>query len=528
MPIRLHELSLSLDQPEEMLTEKAAKKLGISATQIKHIRIVRQSLDARRKSDLRLKFSVEVSLSSPKEEKRHCPPGEIVDNAPAGTLEWGKEKLPLRPIVVGTGPCGLFCAYLLAEYGFQPLIIERGSALPERERQFAELQNQGVFHEQSNVCFGEGGAGTFSDGKLTTRIKDPRVRRVLEIFHEAGAPREITYLAKPHMGTEHIRLAVKNLREKACAMGAEFRFDTKLSDVQERDGKYYAQLTGNHAAETVPYQLLIAAIGSSARDTIELFLARGVPMVKRPFAMGVRIEHPREMIDQVQYGAFMGHPRLGAAEYRLSTKAGERGVYTFCMCPGGEVINSSCEDGCVSVNGMSGYRRDAQNSNSAVVVTVSEQDMPGGILAGIELQRHWEKICYRAAEGYGAPAQRLEDFFTGKISSDFPIAPSIRPYAKKTDLNDCLPAFLTQALKQGLHEFGRMFRGFDCPDAVLTAIESKTSACVRILRDENFQSSRLGILPAGEGAGYAGGIVSAAVDGLKIAESIITRYRPDY
>ncbi|MEZ4358259.1 MAG: FAD-dependent monooxygenase [Eubacteriales bacterium] len=531
MPIIVKEIKLPLDSDDNSLLKAAAKKLSIDSNRISRFRILKQSVDARKKTNVHFSYTLYVYLKNAKEEEG-MPGFEMESLTDAQALPTGENELHERPIIVGAGPCGIFCASLLSEYGFKPIVIERGSEMAKRESQFNDLKESGKFLPESNVCFGEGGAGTFSDGKLTTRIKDKRVLSVLEKLVKAGAPKEITYLAHPHVGTENIRKAIVHLRRQAIKAGAEFRFDTKLKAIKADANQSVSSviLEDKNAKSTENTKLLIAALGSSARDTIYMLYDSGIFIQKKPFAIGVRIEHKRELIDKVQYGEFFSNPRLGAAEYRLSKTFNGRGVYTFCMCPGGEVINSSCEEMAVSVNGMSHFARDMENSNSAVVVTVNEEDMDKSPLSGIELTRKWEKVCFDMAKGYGAPASRLEDFLIGRAGKHFgAIKPSIKPYAKLSNVSECLPDFITHSLCQGIKAFGKSFRGFDDGDAVLTAIESKTSSPVRILRGEDYQSVSLkGFFPAGEGAGYAGGIVSAAVDGLKIAEYIIRNYKPCY
>ena len=531
MPIIINEVKLPLNGDENSFIPAAAKKISIDEKRISHLRVLRQSIDARKKTDVHFKYTLCVYLKDAKEEEGIAG-YERESLTSVKALPIGNEKLHERPIIVGAGPCGIFCASMLSEYGFEPIIIERGSEMAKREKQFSDLKANGIFSSESNVCFGEGGAGAFSDGKLTTRIKDNRISIVLEKLIEAGAPKEIAYLAHPHMGTENIRQAIVYLRQQAISLGAEFRFDTKLKGIvadtnQNISAAILEDINGQRHEET---KLLIAALGSSARDTVYMLYDNGILIQKKPFAMGVRIEHKREFIDKSQYGDFFSNPRLGAAEYRLSKNFKDRGVYTFCMCPGGEVINSSCEERGVSVNGMSYFARDMENSNSALVVSVKEADMGEGPLGGIELARQWERVCYNMADGYGAPASRLEDFLNGRAGKHFgDIRPSVNPYAKASNINECLPDFIASALHQGIKSFGQSFRGFDDGDAVLTAIESKTSSPIRILRGEDYQSVSLkGFFPAGEGAGYAGGIVSAAVDGIRIAEYIIKRYKPCY
>jgi uncharacterized FAD-dependent dehydrogenase len=389
------------------------------------------------------------------------------------------------------------------------------------------LCEKGVLDPESNVCFGAGGAGAFSDGKLTTRIKDPRSEYVLQTLVDYGAPQEILTDAKPHTGTEHIRTAVSGIIEKIIGLGGEVSFESRLSyifvEADEIRGIAYIK---NGMRHTVDTRAAALCIGHSARDTYQMLLQTGVLITPKPFAIGVRIEHPREFIDKAQYGAACGHPMLGAAEYHLASKSGGRGVYTFCMCPGGEVICASTEPDGVVVNGMSYYARDAENSNSAVVVGVSTADFESGPLGGILFQQRLERAAYALTNGQGAPAQTLHDFFDGRATTQFgSVQPSYRPHAVPADLHGCLPNIITNALKEGLSDFNRKLKGFAMPDAVLTGVETRTSSPVRLPRGADFQAEGLnGLFPAGEGAGYAGGIVSAAVDGIKCAQAMMSQY----
>lgn len=524
MALIINEIRLGLDEDDAALLERAAKKLNIRSDDISDIKMVRRAIDARKKQDVHFKCTLKLSLSNKKDEKRFV---EFYSEETLLPLSQGSEALPHRPIIVGDGPCGIFCAYILAKHGFKPLVIERGEAMDKREKSVEALMKNGELNENSNVCFGEGGAGAFSDGKLTTRIKDERVKNIIDILLENGAPESIKIAAKPHIGTKNIRKTMVNMRKEAEKLGAEFRFENALVDILG-EGRVEAAVIRNKDGEyKEKTKLLILAAGSSARDTFEM-LKEKTEMAKKPFAVGVRIEHKREFIDKTQYGNFASHPRLGAAEYRMTAKSGDRGVYTFCMCPGGVVINSSSEKGGICVNGMSEYERNAENSNSAVVVTVRPEDMPKGVLGGIEFQREFERKCFALSGGEGIPACTYSAFLSGEGSFGS-IKPSIAPRAAFRDIKKCLPDFVAKGIAEGINSFGKSFKGFDDKDAVLTAIETRTSSPVTIKRNEEFQSESIkGLFPAGEGAGYAGGIVSAAVDGAKIAEYIIRRFKVDY
>ena len=522
MAIVLGGISMPLDTSDEAIRQAAAKKLHVTPTEISGLRVKRQSVDSRR-AEVRFVYTLHVTLGDTGRQQQleskfgtaaaYQKPDIAYGSRDAGT-----------PVIVGCGPCGLFAALTLAEHGYKPLLIERGRDMNARERDVAELSGQGILDTDSNVCFGAGGAGAFSDGKLTTRIKDARCTHVLDVLADCGAPDEIRYMAKPHMGTENVRAAVSALIERICTLGGTVRFSSKLVGLDIKDGALAGiDVEAGDAVDRVDTRAAVLAIGHSARDTYGLLAQKGIMIAAKPFAVGLRIEHPQAMIDDVQYGAYAGHPRLGAAEYRLSTKHGKRGVYTFCMCPGGQVICSATEPGGVAVNGMSHYRRDGQNANSAVVATVSPDDFGSDVFAGIEFQRRLERMAYDMAGGYGAPAQRLADFLDGRISKEFGmVTPSFQPYVTQSDLHGCLPPFAADAIKSGIVCFGKQLKGFDMPDAVLTGVETRTSAPVRILRQEDMQSTAVrGVFPAGEGAGYAGGIVSAAVDGIRCAEALM-------
>ena len=394
-----------------------------------------------------------------------------------------------------------------------------------RERDVARLCAHGELDPESNICFGAGGAGAFSDGKLTTRIKDPRTEAVLETLAACGAPQEILYLARPHTGTEHIRAAVSGMIARIEASGGQVEFESRLSGISVTDGALcgICYMKGN-VPQRVETAAAVLAVGHSARDTCEMLLDSGVALAPKAFAIGLRIEHPRAFIDRAQYGKAFGHPRLGAAEYVLKSKQGGRGVYTFCMCPGGEVICSATEPGGLAVNGMSAYARGGKNSNSAVVVGVSTDDFMPGPLGGVAFARRWERAAYR--NGFAAPVQTLEDFFAGRVGGSFgEVRPTYRPRTEPANLRECLPDFVAEGIAAGLRDFGEKLKGFDRPDAVLTGVETRTSSPVRMLRGQDFQAEGIaGLYPAGEGAGYAGGIVSAAVDGMRCAEALMRRF----
>ncbi len=516
-------LSLPLDYTEDILRQKAAAVLGVKPGALLTCSLAKRSVDARQKDHVHFSAAVQVTLADEAAvlNSRRCRRTQVT----------AVNKMPyiipplampprIRPIVVGSGPAGLFAALTLAQAGAQPLLIERGGDVDSRRQAVDTFHRTGVLDTVSNVQFGEGGAGTFSDGKLNSGIKDPRSRHVLETFVAAGAPTEILWQAAPHIGTDKLIDTVRGMRKEIERLGGEVRFFTCLTDIVLQDGRLSSVIVNGE--EEIPCHTLILAVGHSARDTAEMLYRRGVPMEQKPFAVGVRVEHPRDMIDHSQYGPAAGHPALGAASYRLHCRPdGGRGVFTFCMCPGGEVVAAASEEGGVAVNGMSYHARDGRNSNSALLVGVEPADFGGAHpLAGFEFQRRMERAAYElGGGGYKAPAQLIGDFLQDRASTSLgEVTPSYQPGVTLTDLRGCLPDFVTASLKLALPILGRQIHGFDRPDGVLTGVESRSSSPVRLVRDEVCRSSVEGIYPCGEGAGYAGGILSAAVDGIRCAE----------
>ncbi|MBQ9942137.1 MAG: hypothetical protein IJP03_03915, partial [Christensenellaceae bacterium] len=413
--IILRQIPLGLDEPKEALRKKAARLLRVTEGDIAALDILRESLDARKKEELHFSCHVAVSLLDAAAKKAAAGGAELWAEKKTPDILPGDKPLAGRPVVVGLGPCGLFAALRLAQAGLKPLVLERGRPLEERQGDIARLQGEALLDPESNICFGEGGAGAFSDGKLTTRIKDPRSAQVLKEMIASGAPEEIAYQAKPHLGTENVRKVVADIRRRIEKLGGTVLFGAKWLGWQSKNGCVSAALyeyQGKKLSEET--NALVLAIGHSARDTFARLLEGGLALESKPFAVGVRVEHPRQLIDENQHGKFAGHPRLGAADYKLTAQAGGRGVYSFCMCPGGEVVCSATEEGAAAVNGMSYYARDGRLSNSAIVVSVNREDMPAGPLGGVELQRRLEQAAYRAAGGYGAVAQNIGDFMTGK------------------------------------------------------------------------------------------------------------------
>ncbi len=535
MPLIISNLKLRLSDDESILGKLVAQKLGIREDVLKSLRVTRMSLDARKKNDICFIHTVAVSLRDSAAE-RAILSRRVHDVSPAVVeislpLKPGDEKQHGRIIVVGAGPAGLFCAYKLSLEGYSPLLIERGYDVERRQRDVENFWSSANLDPDSNIMFGEGGAGTFSDGKLTTRIKDPRVSSVLQILIENGSPKEIGILAKPHIGTDLLRGVVSSIRKRIQSLGAEVRFGTRLVSFNENDSRItHAILQSDTGTESIECSALVLAIGQGARDTYRLLKESGVDMTPKPFAVGVRIEHPRVMINKSQYGPMFEHPRLGAAEYRVAAQSGSRGVYSFCMCPGGSVIASSSDHGEVVTNGMSYHARDAENSNSALVVSVSPSDYGNDVLDGMRFQQELERRAYElGGKSYFAPCQTAGSFIDArKRNSVGDIKPSYRPGVRLCNLNEALPVFVSEPLKFGLNAFGKQINGFDRDDAMLTAVETRTSAPLRINRNElSISTSFNNLYPVGEGAGYAGGIVSAAVDGLRAAESIVSRYAKD-
>ena len=526
-------LRLSLDDSPESFRAAAARQLGVEEGDIGEVRILRKAVDARKKGDVFFSVHCLIELSSRAarrvlaDRNRHA---QLWQEREELSPVHGEKPLKGRIVVAGMGPAGLFAGWLLAREGYRPLVIDRGKPMQDRVRDVERYWLSGRADPESNPLFGEGGAGTFSDGKLTARSKDPRCATVLDTFLSCGAPEEINILAKPHVGTDRLRQVVTNLRDEIISLGGEVRFSTKLEGIHMRDGQLRAvTLAQNGAPQRIDCGALVLAIGQGARDTYRYLFDSGFVMAPKPFAVGVRAEHPQELINESQYGPFARHPKLGAADYKLTCQAGGRGVYSFCMCPGGFVVGAGAGPGQMVVNGMSNFDRAGQNANAALVVQVFPEDFGAGALDGMAFQQRLEQAAWDLGGGEGlAPACRLGDFMAGRATDRFgAVSPTFRPGVAGADLTRCLPPFVTDALREALSTFARQIRGFDMPDAVLTAVESRTSAPVRILRGEDMQScSHQGVYPVGEGAGCAGGIVSSAVDGLRAAEAIISQFRP--
>lgn len=540
--ISLQQIQLPITHSEDQLQENIAKLLGLSFEDVAKYTVTKRAIDSRKKRQMiYFVYSVTIELKNEakimksqavkRNTKHHRI--EIVEPytykeilrlptvAPSNTAGRQDGK---RPIVVGTGPAGMFSALLLAKAGLKPLVIERGGDVDSRIHDVEKFMETGELNTQSNIQFGEGGAGTFSDGKLNTLITNPRIKYIFEEFVKAGAPDSILWDAKPHIGTDKIRGVAKNIRQQIISLGGEVRFNTQLTDIKIKNGKITNVILNNK--EEIETDTLILAIGYSARDTYEMLYKRKLNLEQKPFSIGVRIEHKAEMINKSQYDKFYNNKKLGAARYKLVSHSDKnRSVYTFCMCPGGYVMPSTTEEGYVVTNGMSEYAQDGDNSNSALLVNVNEKDFGSDHpLAGIEFQRKWERKAYEiGGKNFYAPVQLVGDFLLGKKSKNHKsIKPTYRPGITLTSLDECLPDYVCKSLRKALPKLDQKIHGFAHPDAVLTGIETRSSSPLRITRDiETMQSNIVGIHPAGEGAGYAGGIVSSAVDGMRVAEVIV-------
>lgn len=524
MKLLISNIILGLDDGQKELKRQAAQKLKVKLDDIKNIKIVKQSVDARKKPGIRLVYSISCEVMDGIRIYNNSDI-RILEETEEEALIPGSKQIYGRPLVIGTGPSGIFCGLILAQNGYRPIIIERGCNVEERTKKVERYWKQGILDYDTNVQFGEGGAGTFSDGKLTTRINDPRCNKVLQEYHRFGAPHEILYKAKPHIGTDILKNVVSNMRMEIERLGGTILFNTKAIDINIRDGNICGVLTDTHS--TIDTNVVVLAIGHSARDTFEMLYKRGVPFEQKPFSIGVRIEHPQSFINAAQYGEASGHPALGAADYQLFHKQKERTAYSFCMCPGGLVVASASEQNSIVTNGMSEYKRDRENANSALVVSVGPADFANSHpLAGIEFQRKWERLAYKVGgSSNSAPIQRLEDFIENRVGKIGSVKPSYTGETRCADINECLPEYVTSSMKESMAYFDRKIKGFAMKDALLTGVETRTSSPVRIPRNEAFECIGVaGLYPAGEGAGYAGGIVSAAVDGIKIAQQIIKTF----
>jgi uncharacterized FAD-dependent dehydrogenase len=530
--LRLTELRLPLDHADHEIEAALLKRLKLKPAELVGYSVCRRAADARKRTAISLIYTLDVEVRNEAAVLKRFAGDRHVSVAPDVSYRFvtrAPASMRLRPLVIGAGPCGLLAALVLAQMGFRPIILERGKVVRERTKDTWGFWRRSVLNLESNVQFGEGGAGTFSDGKLYSQIKDPHHHghKVLTEFVKAGAPPEILYVAKPHIGTFRLVTIVETLRETIESLGGEYRFESKVTDLAlERLLDGTRQLRGVVLADgtQIDADHVVLAVGHSARDTFEMLDERGVAMEAKPFSIGVRIEHPQSLIDRCRFADGAGHPRLGAADYKLVHHCGNgRSVYSFCMCPGGTVVAAASEPGRVVTNGMSQYSRNERNANAGIVVGISPADYPGHVLAGIAFQRHWEERAFAAGGGtYAAPVQRVGDFLNRQASKSLgEIVPSYRPALMPADLSACLPDYVVAAMREALPAFDRQIGGFTLADAVMTGVETRTSSPIRIGRDVSLQSlNTRGLYPAGEGAGYAGGILSAGVDGIRIAEAV--------
>ncbi len=527
--IRLNEIKLPLGSTELDVKAAAAKALKIKTDDITNFSLAKRSIDSRNKDNIILVYSadVETSLNEERIIAGFAPNKAFLTKKYEYTPIEPKRDFKLRPVIVGFGPAGMFAALTLAKAGLKPIVLERGASVDERTKDVDIFWNKRKLNTSSNVQFGEGGAGTFSDGKLTTGIKDSRCREVFLRFCEFGAPEEILYSATPHIGTDKLKTVVKNLREKVIALGGEVKFNTQLTDIIVANGFVHGVTfkTSDGSTSDIETDALILAIGHSARDTFELLHNKGMDIQQKPFSVGTRIEHPQEYINKCQYGKMWNSPLLPAADYKLSAHPQHgRGLYTFCMCPGGTVVAASSEEGGMVVNGMSEYARDKENANCALLVGIEPPFPDDNPLAGMYMQREIEQKAFKLGGGdYTAPAQLLGDFLKGvKSTQKGGVNPSCPTGVVFTDIHPIFPKIVTDTISTAIYEFDKKLNGFNLYDAVLTAPESRSSSPIRIMRDDLYQATRLrGLYPCGEGAGYAGGIVSAAVDGIKCAEAVL-------
>ena len=537
--LRIGQLKIKTGHTKEELERKVERALGVSREEIQSIEIRKRSIDARKKPEIYYVYTVDVKLTKVKKEKAILSRRKLKDVSEAKETSYEfpacreASEMKHRPVVVGSGPAGLFCAYLLAKHGYRPILIERGAPVEERKKAVEAFWETGVLDTRTNVQFGEGGAGTFSDGKLNTLVKDPagRNREVLKIFVAHGAPEEILYENKPHIGTDILIDVVRRMRESIEDSGGECRFYTKLTGISTGDGRVKEIRIEEQGKESlIPAEVVVLALGHSARDTFAMLKETGVFLEAKSFAVGVRVEHLQKRINLSQYGTEQ-HPDLPAAAYKLTAKAENgRGVYTFCMCPGGYVVNASSEEGRLCVNGMSYHGRAGKNANSAVIVTVTPEDYAAdgnqGPLAGVEFQRHLEERAYEAGNGK-IPVQCFGDFKNGRISDSFgEVFPQMKGAYCFGNVRGIFPEEIASSIQEGIEAFEQKIHGFSRDDTVLSGVEARTSSPVRITRDETMQSVNVqGLYPCGEGAGYAGGITSAAMDGMKTAEAVAKKYQ---
>ncbi len=537
--IRITEIKLPLEHKPSDIIAAVIKKLGINATDLVEYTIFKRGIDARKANAILLAYTLDVTVKGETKVLAKLTKDPHVKLAPDTSYKFvaqAPENLESRPVVVGLGPSGLFAALVLAQSGFKPLVLERGKAVRDRTKDTFNFWRKSELNTESNVQFGEGGAGTFSDGKLYSQIKDPNHygRKVLNEFVTAGAPEEILYVSHPHIGTFRLVGMVEKMRETIIALGGEIRFESRVDDIEiapDANGQSQVQALILASGERIAANHVVLAVGHSARDTFEMIHKRGIFIEAKPFSIGFRIEHPQSLIDNARHGPNAQHPILGAADYKLVHHASNgRSVYSFCMCPGGTVVASASEEGCVVTNGMSQYSRNERNANAGIVVGITpEVDFPGDPLAGMELQRKWERQAYLlGGSTYQAPGQLVGDFLANQPSTEFgAVMPSYTPSVHLTNLDTALPEYVISAIREAIPQFAKQIKGFDLADAILTGVETRTSSPIRIKRnDDNLQSiNTKGLYPTGEGAGYAGGILSAGVDGIRVAEAVALSIR---
>ncbi len=525
--LRITELRLPLEHSPEALPAAILEKLALAAVDLVSFTIFKRGYDARKRDAIILVYTLDVEVANEAEILKRFAKDPHVSGSPDTSYHFvaqAPKTLPHRPLIIGFGPCGMMAGLVLAQMGFQPIILERGKKVRERTKDTWGLWRKGVLNPESNVQFGEGGAGTFSDGKLYSQIKDPKHygRKVLTEFVKAGAPEEILYVSKPHIGTFRLVKMVENIRAQIEALGGEIRFHQQVTDVLIENGQMRGVILAN--GEALHSDHVILALGHSARDTFKMLFERDVFMEAKPFSIGFRIEHPQSLIDQARFGKQAGNKLLGAADYKLVYHAKNgRSVYSFCMCPGGQVVAATSEEKRVVTNGMSQYSRAERNANAGIVVGIAPEDYPGNVLAGLDFQRKWESRAFElGGESYQAPAQLVGDFLKNLPSKQLgEVEPSYQPGVQLTNLATSLPDYAIHAIREALPAFEKQIKGFSRYDAVLTGVETRTSSPIRITRGLDFQSLNIkGLYPAGEGAGYAGGILSAGVDGIRIAEAV--------
>jgi uncharacterized protein len=535
--LRLTELKLPLGHEEPALKAALLKRLNLRADDLVGFTVFRRGHDARKPQAIELIYTLDIELKNEAAALKRLAKDRNVTKAPDMAYRHVAklDRAPTRrPIVIGAGPCGYFAGLILAEMGMAPIILERGKIVRERTKDTFGFWRKRVLNPESNAQFGEGGAGTFSDGKLYSGVKDPRYlgRKVMTEFVEAGAPDEILYVSKPHIGTFRLVSMIEHLRTKIEKLGGEFRFQTRVERLvvgKDANGERKVEGVILNDGTHMETDAVVLAVGHSARDTFQMLYDEGVYIEAKPFSIGFRIEHPQSLIDRARFGPNAGNKLLGAADYKIVHHAGNgRSVYSFCMCPGGTVVATASEPGRVVTNGMSQYSRNERNANAGIVVGITPADYPGHPLAGIAFQRHWEEQAFKAGgENYSAPGQRIEDFLAARPSTALgDVIPSYKPQVQPADLSTCLPDYAIEAIREAIPAFERQIKGFSLPDAVLTGVETRTSSPISIRRDETFQSlNTKGLFPAGEGAGYAGGILTAAIDGIKVAEAVATAGR---